>query len=60
MLIGVTGDCIPRDDTDLLMLIDFFGADWTKPITTYGFIQKEEALAELEDEKRYHQLTVVK
>ena len=60
MLEGVDDDCIPQDDTDLLMLLDCFGADWTKPITTYGFMQRDEALAELGDEKRYRHLTVVK
>lgn len=59
MLEGVADECIPQDDTDLLMLLDCFGADWTKPITSYGFMQKEEAVAELNDLRRYTGLTLV-
>lgn len=53
MLDGVADEDLPKNDEDVLMVLERYGADWTSPIVTYSFMQREEALAALDDSDRY-------
>ena len=44
---------VPKDDQEVLMLLERHGCDWTAPIVSYSFTQREEAVAALGDQNRY-------
>lgn len=44
---------VPKDDQDVLMLLEQHGCDWTSPIVAYSFMQRDEAIAALGDPNRY-------
>ena len=48
---------VPKDDKDVLMLLERYGCDWTSPIVTYSFMQRDEAVAALGDPNRYHSVS---
>ena len=56
MLDGVLEDDMPKSDQDLLMLLEARGCDWTSPIVSYSFMQRDEAIAKLDDPNRYRRV----
>ena len=53
MLEGVADEDLPKDDNDVLMVLEAYGCDWTHPIVTYSFMQLDKALTALNDPNRY-------
>ena len=57
MIEGMEGEFIPKDDDDVLMVLERFGCDWTSPIVTYSFMQRDKAVEALGDPNRYQKAT---
>lgn len=43
MLDGIADESLPKNDEDILMVLERYGADRSSPIVTYSFMQRDEA-----------------
>lgn len=53
MIAGMEDGFVPKNDEDVLMVLERFGCDWTSPIVTYSFMQRDKAMDALTDSDRY-------
>lgn len=57
MIAGLEDGFIPKNDEDVLMVLKRYGCDWSSPLVTYSFTQRDEAVAALGDPDRYRNVT---
>ena len=55
MIAGCGDGFVPKSDEDVLMVLDRYGADWTSPVVTHSFMQRDDAVAALNDPNRYQE-----
>lgn len=55
MIAGLGDGAIPKCDEDVIEVLDRYGADWTSPVITSSFMQRDEAVAALSDPNRYQE-----
>lgn len=53
MVNGLEDGFVPKSDEDVLMVLERYGCDWTHPIVTYSFMQRDKAIEALNDPNRY-------